>query len=150
MVFQHLFMVLKFVKTIQIPFFIKNLKIKKISIQQSCNKLSIFLFYSFHLHLCRPSGNEPIYRNGELCGRTNTTSFGFTLKKQVCLGYVRNIDCSGNLEHVTNEYVMNGEFEVEICGIRYPAKVNLHSPNLPSMVPDKDIDEKDRYQATRL
>lgn len=44
---------------------------------------------------------------------------------------------------------MNGEFEVEICGIRYPAKVNLHSPNLPSMVADREIDEKDRYQATR-
>lgn len=96
-----------------------------------------------------PTGNEPIYRNGELCGRTSTTSFGYTLKKQVCLGYVRNIDCTGNLENVTNEYVMNGDFEVEICGIRYPAKANLHSPNLPSMVADRDIDETDRYLATR-
>lgn len=84
-----------------------------------------------------------------MCGKTTTTSYGFTFKKQVCLGFVQDIDASGNLQPVTSDYVLNGDFEVEICGIRYPAKANLHSPNLPSMFPDKDIDEKDRYQATR-
>lgn len=29
---------------------------------------------------------------------------------------------------------------------RYPAKVNLHSPNLPTKFPDK---EREAYQATR-
>lgn len=96
-----------------------------------------------------PSGNEPIYRDGKLCGRTTTCSYGFTFKKQVCLGFVQNIAEDGSLEHVTNDFVLDGEFEVEICGIRYPAKVNLHSPNLPSPVQDKDIEEGDRYQATR-
>lgn len=96
-----------------------------------------------------PCGNEPIYRNGELCGRTTTTSYGYTFKKQVCLGYVQNVDDKGSLQTVTHDYVTSGDFEVEICGLRYPAKINLHSPTLPSLVPDKDIDERDRYQATR-
>lgn len=97
----------------------------------------------------RPSGNEPIYRNGEYCGVVTSGSYGFTLKRQVCLGFVRNIDKDGNFLTVTHDYVQNGEFEVDICGIRYPAKVNLHSPNIPSMIPDREIDEKDRYIATR-
>lgn len=96
-----------------------------------------------------PCGNEPIYRNGELCGRTTTTSYGYTFKKQVCLGYVQNVDDKGSLQTVTHDYVTSGDFEVEICGLRYPAKINLHSPTLPSLIPDKDIDERDRYQATR-
>ena len=91
-------------------------------------------------------GGEPIYRDGVHCGQTTTTSYGFTFKKQVCLGFVQNFDADGNLQTVTNEYVSNGEFEIEIAGIRYPAKVNLHSPNLPTMFPDQ---EREQYQATR-
>lgn len=107
------------------------------------------IFKTLQILIFRPSGNEPIYRNGEVCGRTTTTSYGFTLKKQVCLGFVRDIDKEGNYQPVTHDYVNSGEFEVEICGIRYPAKVNLHSPNIPSMIPDREIDESDRYVATR-
>lgn len=93
-----------------------------------------------------PSGNEPIYRNGELCGRTTTTSYGFTFMKQVCLGFVQDIGEDGQLLPVTSDYVLNGEFEVEICGIRFPCKVNLHSPNLPTIYPDM---EREQYKATR-
>jgi pyruvate dehydrogenase phosphatase regulatory subunit len=28
-------------------------------------------------------GGEPIYRNGQYCGQTTTTGYGFTFKKQV-------------------------------------------------------------------
>lgn len=93
-----------------------------------------------------PSGNEPIYRDGVLCGRVTSSSFGFTFMKQVCLGFVQNIDDNGDLQPVTHEYILAGEYEVEICGIRYPCKVNIHSPNLPSPYPDQ---EREQYQATR-
>lgn len=80
------------------------------------------------------------------CGSTTTTSHGFTFKKQVCLGFVQNLDENGVAQRVTNDYVLGGHYEVDIAGIRYAAKVNLHSPNLPTKYPDK---ERDVYQATR-
>ncbi|XP_076241185.1 pyruvate dehydrogenase phosphatase regulatory subunit, mitochondrial isoform X2 [Calliopsis andreniformis] len=91
-------------------------------------------------------GNEPIYRNGKYCGMTTTTGYGFTFKKQVCLGFVQNFDSQGRPQEVTNEYVLSGDYEVDVAGIKYPAKCHLHSPNLPTKFPDK---ERDSYHATR-
>ena len=91
-------------------------------------------------------GGEAIYRNGVYVGMTTTTAYGFTFKKQICLGFVMNKDAKGNNQQVTNEYVLSGDYEVEIAGIRYPAKVNLHSPNLPTKYPDQ---EREAYKATR-
>ncbi|XP_013105604.2 pyruvate dehydrogenase phosphatase regulatory subunit, mitochondrial [Stomoxys calcitrans] len=91
-------------------------------------------------------GNEPIYRDGKYCGMTTTTGYGFTLEKQVCLGFVRNVDAEGNELPVTNEFVLSGHYEVEVAGMRFEAKVNLHSPNLPTKFPDK---EREAYHATR-
>lgn len=64
-------------------------------------------------------GGEPIYRNGKCCGQTTTTGYGYTFKKQVCLGFIKNIDNNGKYQRVTNEYVLSGDYEVEIAGIRY-------------------------------
>lgn len=91
-------------------------------------------------------GGEPIYRDGNYCGQTTTTSYGFTFKKQVCLGFVENLDANGDLQPITTDYVLGGQYEIDIAGIRYAAKLNLHSPNLPTKYPDK---ERDVYQATR-
>lgn len=91
-------------------------------------------------------GNEPIYRDGKYCGMTTTTGYGYTFKKQVCLGFVRNIDELGRELPVTNDYVLSGYYEVEVAGLRFEAKVNLHSPNLPTKFPDK---EREAYHATR-
>ncbi|CAG9136949.1 unnamed protein product [Plutella xylostella] len=91
-------------------------------------------------------GNEPIYRDGNYCGQTTTTAYGFTFKKQVCLGFVQNFDENGVAQPVNNEYILGGHYEIDIAGIRYSAKINLHSPNLPTKYPDK---ERDVYQATR-
>ncbi|XP_028034780.1 pyruvate dehydrogenase phosphatase regulatory subunit, mitochondrial [Bombyx mandarina] len=91
-------------------------------------------------------GGEPIYRDGNYCGQTTTTSYGFTFKKQVCLGFVEKRDKDGVTQKVDNDYVLSGHYEIDIAGIRYAAKVNLHSPNLPTKYPDK---ERDVYQATR-
>ncbi|CAL7940335.1 unnamed protein product [Xylocopa violacea] len=91
-------------------------------------------------------GSEPIFRNGKYCGMTTTTGYGFTFKKQVCLGFVQNIDSQGCPQEVTNEYILSGDYEVDVAGIKYPAKCHLHSPNLPTKFPDK---ERDSYHATR-
>ncbi|XP_059055383.1 pyruvate dehydrogenase phosphatase regulatory subunit, mitochondrial isoform X3 [Achroia grisella] len=74
------------------------------------------------------------------CGRT------WRVKFDVCLGFVQNIDADGIAQPVTNDYLLSGHYEIDIGGIRYAAKVNLHSPNLPTKYPDK---ERDVYQATR-
>lgn len=63
-------------------------------------------------------GGEPIYRDGKFAGQTTTTTYGFTFKKQVCLGFVENYGENGELQTVTNDFVLSGEFEVEIGGIR--------------------------------
>ncbi|KAL2723148.1 hypothetical protein V1477_019739 [Vespula maculifrons] len=91
-------------------------------------------------------GGEPIYRNGKYCGMTTTTGYGFTFKKQVCLGFVQNFDSEGRSQEVTNEYVLSGDYEVDVAGIKFHAKCHLHSPNLPTKFPDK---ERDAYHATR-
>ncbi|XP_069700956.1 pyruvate dehydrogenase phosphatase regulatory subunit, mitochondrial isoform X2 [Periplaneta americana] len=93
-----------------------------------------------------PWGSEPIYRDGKYVGATTTTGYGFTFRKQVCLGFIQNFDSKGRAQVVTPEYVTSGEYEVDVAGIRYTAKVNLHSPNLPTKYPDK---ERLAYRATR-
>lgn len=93
-----------------------------------------------------PWGGEPIYRDGKYVGMSTTTAYGFTFKKQVCLGFVEKFNERGEREIVTNKYLQSGDYEVDIAGIRYNAKVNLHSPNLPTKFPDQ---EREAYQATR-
>ncbi|XP_046467486.1 pyruvate dehydrogenase phosphatase regulatory subunit, mitochondrial isoform X1 [Neodiprion pinetum] len=91
-------------------------------------------------------GGEPIYRDGKYCGMTTTTGYGFTFKKQVCLGFVQNLDENGKTQDVSNEYVLSGDYEIDISGIKFHAKCHLHSPNLPTKFPDT---ERDSYHATR-
>ncbi|KAJ8667644.1 hypothetical protein QAD02_009307 [Eretmocerus hayati] len=91
-------------------------------------------------------GGEPIYRNGKYCGMTTTTGFGFTFRKQVCLGFVQNLDSKGVPQTVSNQFILSGDYEVDIAGIKYHAKCHLHSPNLPTKFPDQ---ERDSYLATR-
>lgn len=63
-------------------------------------------------------GGEPILRDGKYCGEATTTAYGYTFKKQVCLGFVTNLDRNGQQQKVTTEFVLNGDYEVEIAGIR--------------------------------
>lgn len=63
-------------------------------------------------------GGEPILRNGHYCGQTTTTGWGYTFKKPVCLGFVKNLDEDSKMHAVTNDYILSGEYEVEIAGIR--------------------------------
>ena len=87
-----------------------------------------------------PWGGEPIYRDDQLVGTVTTTSYGFSLKKHVALGFVHNYS-----EPVTADWVKRGEYEMEIAGIRYPCKVRLSAPILPTKVSEGTK----AYEATR-
>ena len=64
-------------------------------------------------------GGETILNNGERVGYIRAGGYGHTLGASVGLGMVKN------KAGVTAEYIRNGEFEIEIAGVRYPAKASL-------------------------
>jgi len=63
--------------------------------------------------------NEIIYRDGEPVGRILAGHYGHTLGASVGLGYVENE------EGVTADYVKSGTYEIQVAGVRYPAKASL-------------------------
>lgn len=76
-----------------------------------------------------PWGGEPIYRDGNFCGMVTTAGYGYTLGRQVCLGYVQHHEPN---QKVTPDYVTSGQYELDIAGLRYGARVSLRSPTLPT------------------
>jgi 4-methylaminobutanoate oxidase (formaldehyde-forming) len=64
--------------------------------------------------------SEPIWRDGKLVGRLTSGMFGHTVGRPVGLGYVED---QGHV--VTDSYVRDGRFEIEIAGERIPAKAIL-------------------------
>lgn len=92
-----------------------------------------------------PWGQEPIYLNNKCIGMTTTTGYGFTLGKQVCLGFITNLDDKGVPQVITNDYVLKNNFEINIAGTMYPATAHIHSPKLTFV----DYDDNPSYMATR-
>ena len=73
------------------------------------------------------SGRETIYRDGERCGWLTSGGYGHSVGKSIGMGYVRNPD------GVTRDYVLSGEYELEVATERLRAEVTL-SPLLdPTM-----------------
>ena len=70
-------------------------------------------------------GNEPIWRDGQLVGRTTSGTFGHTLGVSVGMGYVENPN------GVINDWIRNGTYELEVAAERFPAKVWLTGPYDP-------------------
>jgi 4-methylaminobutanoate oxidase (formaldehyde-forming) len=64
-------------------------------------------------------GRETIYRNGERVGWLTSGGYGYTIGRSIGYGYVRKP--SG----VTADYVMGGEYELEVGGQRVTADVSL-------------------------
>ncbi|MEM7190982.1 MAG: FAD-dependent oxidoreductase [Pseudomonadota bacterium] len=65
------------------------------------------------------SGRETIYRDGERCGWLSSGGFGHTIGRAIGLGYVRHV------EGVSRDYVMSGQYELEVATERVPAEVSL-------------------------
>jgi 4-methylaminobutanoate oxidase (formaldehyde-forming) len=63
--------------------------------------------------------DEPIRRDGKIIGRITSGSEGYTLGAAVGIGYVKHQDGA------TKEFVETGDYEIEIAGERFPARVSL-------------------------
>ncbi len=73
------------------------------------------------------SGRETIYRNGDRCGWLSSGGFGHSLNKSIGMGYVR-------ADHVIDrDYVLSGDYELEVATLRVPAKVTLAPLHDPKM-----------------
>ena len=70
-------------------------------------------------------GDEPIYRDGALVGRTTDGAYGHTVGRSVGMGYVEN---EGG---VAPAYVRRGSYEIEIMDERHAAAASLRPPYDP-------------------
>jgi glycine cleavage system T protein len=69
--------------------------------------------------------DEPIYRNGELVSCNTHGAYAHLLGCCMGMGYMEN---PGG---VSDEYVLSGEYEIEVEGKRYSAKAHLAAPYDP-------------------
>jgi 4-methylaminobutanoate oxidase (formaldehyde-forming) len=63
--------------------------------------------------------NEPIHRDGVLNGYTTSAMYGHTLGASVAMGYVSHPD------GVSDAYIEQGRFEIEIGNERHPARASV-------------------------
>lgn len=63
--------------------------------------------------------SEPIYRDGAFAGHVMAGNYGHTLGAAVAVGHV--INESG----VTADYILSGKYEIDVAGVRYPARASL-------------------------
>ncbi|XP_043224841.1 pyruvate dehydrogenase phosphatase regulatory subunit, mitochondrial-like isoform X2 [Amphibalanus amphitrite] len=90
-------------------------------------------------------GHEPILRDGAYCGLVTTSAFGYSLGKLVCLGFVQDLS-AGSPSVITSDYVLRGNYQINIGGRLFPAKPSLVSPSLPTKYQEPT---QKRYQATQ-
>jgi 4-methylaminobutanoate oxidase (formaldehyde-forming) len=64
-------------------------------------------------------GRETIYRNGDRVGWLTSGGFGYSIGRSIGYGYVRNP------QEVTREWVLDGNYELEVAGQRVPAEVSM-------------------------
>ena len=72
-------------------------------------------------------GRETIYRNGERVGWLTSGGFGYTIDRSIGYGYVRN------RAGVTADWVLMGDYELEVATERVPAVVGLKPWYDPAM-----------------
>ena len=72
--------------------------------------------------------NEPIWRDGQLVGKTTSGWYGHTLGHAVGLGYVD----AGAPGAATPEWLLGGRYELEIANVRYAARPSLRPPHDPT------------------
>ena len=64
-------------------------------------------------------GRETIYRDGQRVGWLSSGGFGHTVGHSIGMGYVRH---AGG---VTDDFVLSGQYELEVASERVPAQVHL-------------------------
>ena len=70
-------------------------------------------------------GDEPIYRDGVIVGRTTSGNYGHALGRSVAMGYLENE------EGATPGWIRSGSYEIEVATERFPANVRLSPPYDP-------------------
>lgn len=63
--------------------------------------------------------DEPIYRNGEMVGRTSSGMYSHTFGACLAMGYINNP------EGVTKEWIESGSFEIEVANEKISATASL-------------------------
>jgi len=64
--------------------------------------------------------NEPIWRDGAIVGRISSGMFGYHLGKSLGMGYV---ECQTQGE--APDPILQGNYEIEVAGVRYSAQPSL-------------------------
>ena len=64
-------------------------------------------------------GRETIYRNGLQVGWLSSGGYGYTIGKYIGYGYVRHD------QPIDNDFVLEGNYELEVATERVPCKVHL-------------------------
>jgi 4-methylaminobutanoate oxidase (formaldehyde-forming) len=72
-------------------------------------------------------GRETIYRNGERVGWLSSGGWGYTLDTNIGYGYVRN------KAGVDRDYVLSGDYELEVATDRVPCDVSMDPLYDPGM-----------------
>jgi len=72
---------------------------------------------------------EIIYRNGAPVGHLMSGGYGHTLGAAVGVGPVEN---EGQV--VTSDYIKSGSYEIDVAGVRYPAKASLRPMYDPKLL----------------
>jgi 4-methylaminobutanoate oxidase (formaldehyde-forming) len=65
--------------------------------------------------------DEPIYRSGELVGRTSSGMWSYVENRCLAMGY---LECAAG---VTKDWIDSGDFEIEVATQRIPATASLRS-----------------------
>ena len=63
--------------------------------------------------------DEPIFRDGQLVGRTTSGMWSYTEDRCLAMGYLSNPD------GVSKSWLEAGEYEIEVAGVRIPATASL-------------------------
>ncbi len=64
-------------------------------------------------------GRETIIRNGERVGWLSSAGWGYTIGTNIGLGYIRRT------QGVDNEFILDGDYELEVATTRTPCKVHI-------------------------
>ncbi|MFT5112417.1 MAG: sarcosine dehydrogenase [Parasphingorhabdus sp.] len=72
-------------------------------------------------------GRETIYRNDERVGWLSSAGWGYTVDKNIGYGYVRN------QAGVDRDYLLSGQYEIEVATIKHAARIHLQPLYDPTM-----------------
>ena len=70
--------------------------------------------------------DEPIFRDGDLVGRTSSGMWSYVEDRCLAMGYVDHVD-EGRAAGVTKDWLDEGAFEIEVATERIPATPSIRS-----------------------